>query len=380
MYVWMTCSYIFVYTYKFKFKCSFQLLHISPDLSRFATLLHPLLHYYCTHYSIINSTVIHHTRYYCTHYCHPHDLLLQVETSSKGNIHLNTYLCMHVYALHTHSNVHCTVVIHITDIYDDLPHYWIIHITILLVYTWLHHARYGHPEYTLLLYASLTSLTTCHITPSYTLLLYTHSCITVIRITPSYTLWSSRIYITALCITDISHDLPHYCFIHIPALLLYTLLHHTRYGHLQYTHNCSINASLTSLSTCHITPSFTLLLYAHSCVTVIHITPSYTLWLSTIHTLLLKKIHHLRLSRFATAGRNILKRKYTFEYVFMHVCVYIAHTSANVTYPAVIHITDIFHDLLPQVEKSSKEGRKNKDGKEQFITSDGYDQDGNFVG
>jgi len=50
------------------------------------------------------------------------------------------------------------------------------------------------------------------------------------------------------------------------------------------------------------------------------------------------------------------------------------------TCTAVIHITDIFHDLLPQVEKSSKEGRKNKDGKEQFITSDGYDQDGNFVG
>jgi hypothetical protein len=33
-----------------------------------------------------------------------------------------------------------------------------------------------------------------------------------------------------------------------------------------------------------------------------------------------------------------------------------------------------------QVAKSSKETRKNKDGKEYFITSDGYDQDGNFVG
>lgn len=33
-----------------------------------------------------------------------------------------------------------------------------------------------------------------------------------------------------------------------------------------------------------------------------------------------------------------------------------------------------------QVEKSSKEGRNIKNGKEYFITSDGYDQDGNFVG
>ena len=33
-----------------------------------------------------------------------------------------------------------------------------------------------------------------------------------------------------------------------------------------------------------------------------------------------------------------------------------------------------------QVEKSSKEGISKKNGKEYFITSDGYDQDGNFVG
>lgn len=33
-----------------------------------------------------------------------------------------------------------------------------------------------------------------------------------------------------------------------------------------------------------------------------------------------------------------------------------------------------------QIEKSSKEKRETKGGKEYFITSDGYDQDGNFVG
>jgi len=37
--------------------------------------------------------------------------------------------------------------------------------------------------------------------------------------------------------------------------------------------------------------------------------------------------------------------------------------------------------IKKQVEKSSKEKRtKDKSGKEYFITSDGYDQDGNFVG
>lgn len=37
--------------------------------------------------------------------------------------------------------------------------------------------------------------------------------------------------------------------------------------------------------------------------------------------------------------------------------------------------------IKKQVAKSSKDGmRKGKDGKEYFITSDGYDQDGNFVG
>ena len=36
--------------------------------------------------------------------------------------------------------------------------------------------------------------------------------------------------------------------------------------------------------------------------------------------------------------------------------------------------------IKKQIEKSSKETRKTKNGKEYFITSDGYDQDGNFVG
>ena len=37
--------------------------------------------------------------------------------------------------------------------------------------------------------------------------------------------------------------------------------------------------------------------------------------------------------------------------------------------------------IKKQIEKSSKEKRKkDKSGKEYFITSDGYDQDGNFVG
>jgi hypothetical protein len=36
--------------------------------------------------------------------------------------------------------------------------------------------------------------------------------------------------------------------------------------------------------------------------------------------------------------------------------------------------------IKKQVEKSSKEKRQKKCGKEYFITSDGYDQDGNFVG
>ena len=37
--------------------------------------------------------------------------------------------------------------------------------------------------------------------------------------------------------------------------------------------------------------------------------------------------------------------------------------------------------IKKQIEKSSKEKRKtDKTGKEYFITSDGYDQDGNFVG
>ena len=36
--------------------------------------------------------------------------------------------------------------------------------------------------------------------------------------------------------------------------------------------------------------------------------------------------------------------------------------------------------IKKQIEKSSKETREKKGGKEYFITSDGYDQDGNWVG
>jgi len=247
-------------------------------------------------------------------------------------------------------------------------------ITALLLHTLLHHKQYCYPSYTLLLYTLLSSsrfataggnilkrkytfeyisMYACvcithtfkrtvysshthygHLWRFATLLNYTHYYITGVHMTPSCTLWSSRIYITALCITNISHDLPHYSIIHITAL--YTFLHYC-YTYYSIIHIMVIqNIHYCSMHHWHLSWLATLLLYTYSCVTVIHITPSYTLWSSTIHTSLLNKcitnisldLPHYSIMHI-TALCTFLRYCYT-HYSVIHVMViYNTHITAQ---------------------------------------------------